>query len=63
MTDADGVPIDGLTAGQGLTDELGVGPGDQVLVRRAAGGLGHLAVQIARALGRERGGHRQPAPP
>jgi NADPH:quinone reductase-like Zn-dependent oxidoreductase len=51
VADAGTVPIDGLTAEQGLTDELGVGPGDQVLITAAAGGLGHLAVQIARALG------------
>jgi NADPH:quinone reductase-like Zn-dependent oxidoreductase len=50
-TDAAGVPIDGLTALQGLTDVLGISPGDQVLITAAAGGLGHFAVQIARALG------------
>jgi NADPH:quinone reductase-like Zn-dependent oxidoreductase len=51
ITDAAGVPIDGLTAIQGLTDVLGISHGDQVLVTAAAGGLGHFAVQIARALG------------
>jgi NADPH:quinone reductase-like Zn-dependent oxidoreductase len=50
-SDAAAVPIDGLTAEQGLTDILQVGNGDQVLITAAAGGLGHLAVQIARALG------------
>jgi NADPH:quinone reductase len=50
-TDAAAVPIDGLTAEQGLTDVLGVGAGSQVLITAAAGGLGHFAVQIARALG------------
>jgi NADPH:quinone reductase len=49
--DAAAAPINALTAEQGLTDELGVGPGDQVLITAAAGGLGHLAVQIARILG------------
>jgi NADPH:quinone reductase-like Zn-dependent oxidoreductase len=49
--DAAAAPINTLTAEQGLTDELGVGPGDQVLITAAAGGLGHLAVQIARILG------------
>ena len=49
--DAAAVPVDGMTALQGLTDELAVGTGDTVLVTAAAGGLGHLAVQIARALG------------
>jgi NADPH:quinone reductase-like Zn-dependent oxidoreductase len=51
--EAAAVPIDGLTAEQGLTDILGVGPGDQVLITAGAGGLGHFAVQIARALGAE----------
>jgi NADPH:quinone reductase-like Zn-dependent oxidoreductase len=51
MADAAAVPINALTAEQGLTDELDVGPGDLVLITAAAGGLGHLAVQIARALG------------
>ncbi len=49
--DAAAVPVDGLTAEQGLADVLGVGPGDQVLIAAGAGGVGHLAVQIARALG------------
>jgi len=49
--DAAAVPVDGLTAEQGLTDVLQVGNGDQVLITAAAGGLGHFAVQIARALG------------
>jgi NADPH:quinone reductase-like Zn-dependent oxidoreductase len=51
MADAAAVPINALTAEQGLTDELNVGPGDLVLITAAAGGLGHLAVQITRALG------------
>jgi NADPH:quinone reductase len=49
--DAAAVPIDALTAFQGLTDILNIGPGDDVLVTAGAGGLGHFAVQIARALG------------
>ncbi|HKD87916.1 MAG TPA: NADP-dependent oxidoreductase [Streptosporangiaceae bacterium] len=50
-SDAAAVPIDGLTAEQGLTDILHVREGDRVLVTAAAGGLGHFAVQIAHALG------------
>jgi NADPH:quinone reductase-like Zn-dependent oxidoreductase len=50
VVDAAATPIDGLTAEQGLTDELGVGADDRVLITAAAGGLGHFAVQIARAL-------------
>ena len=49
--DAAAVPIDGLTAEQGLTEILHVGAGDRVLITAAAGGLGHFAVQIAAALG------------
>jgi NADPH:quinone reductase-like Zn-dependent oxidoreductase len=50
-SDAAAVPIDGITAEQGLTDILHVREGDRVLITAAAGGLGHFAVQIARALG------------
>jgi NADPH:quinone reductase-like Zn-dependent oxidoreductase len=49
--DAAAVPINALTAEQGLTDVLGVGPGNRVLITAGAGGLGHFAVQIARILG------------
>jgi NADPH:quinone reductase-like Zn-dependent oxidoreductase len=51
ITDAAAAPIDALTAEQGLTDVLGVGAGDHVLITAGAGGLGHFAVQIARILG------------
>jgi NADPH:quinone reductase-like Zn-dependent oxidoreductase len=44
-------PVAGLTAQQGLEDVLQIGGGDTVLIAAAAGGVGHLAVQIARALG------------
>ncbi|MEK2488720.1 NADP-dependent oxidoreductase [Kitasatospora purpeofusca] len=47
---AGGLPLAGLTALQSLR-AVGTGPGDTVLVHAAAGGVGHLAVQIARALG------------
>ncbi|WP_305782579.1 NADP-dependent oxidoreductase [Symbioplanes lichenis] len=50
---AGGLPLAGLTAYQALA-ALRVGPGDVVLVHAAAGGVGHLAVQIARALGAAR---------
>jgi NADPH:quinone reductase-like Zn-dependent oxidoreductase len=51
IVDAAATPIDALTAEQGLTDELAVGPGDHLLITAAAGGLGHFAVQLARILG------------
>ncbi|MFJ8430125.1 NADP-dependent oxidoreductase [Kitasatospora sp. NPDC094019] len=47
---AGGLPLAGLTALQSLR-AVGAGPGDTVLVHAASGGVGHLAVQIARALG------------
>ncbi|GAA0609442.1 NADP-dependent oxidoreductase [Kutzneria viridogrisea] len=47
------LPLAGLTALQSLK-AVKVGPGDTVLVHAASGGVGHLAVQIARALGAER---------
>ncbi len=48
--DAGALPLAGLTALQSL-DEVRVAAGDTVLVHAAAGGVGHLAVQIARARG------------
>ncbi|MDI6104935.1 NADP-dependent oxidoreductase [Actinoplanes sp. NEAU-A12] len=49
--EAAGLGLAGLTAWQALTDVAGVRPGHRVLVHAAAGGVGHLAVQIAKALG------------
>lgn len=45
------LPLVGLTAWQALVDVAGVQPGQRVLVHAAAGGLGHMAVQIAKARG------------
>jgi NADPH:quinone reductase-like Zn-dependent oxidoreductase len=50
---AGAVPLAGLTALQSLRS-VGVGPGDTVLIHAAAGGVGHLAVQLARAMGASR---------
>ncbi len=51
--EAAALPLAGLTAWQALTEALQVSAGDRVLVHAAAGGVGHLAVQIAVALGAE----------
>jgi NADPH:quinone reductase-like Zn-dependent oxidoreductase len=51
--EAGGLPLAGLTAYQVLK-AVHVGKGDTVLVHAAAGGVGHLAVQLARILGAER---------
>jgi NADPH:quinone reductase-like Zn-dependent oxidoreductase len=48
---AGALPLVGLTAWQALVDLAGVGEGDHVLVHAAAGGVGHIAVQIAKAHG------------
>ncbi|MEJ3656344.1 NADP-dependent oxidoreductase [Actinomycetes bacterium KLBMP 9759] len=45
------LPLAGLTAWQCLADIADVQPGQRVLVHAAAGGVGHLAVQIAKARG------------
>jgi NADPH:quinone reductase-like Zn-dependent oxidoreductase len=45
------VPLAALTAWQALTDAADVRPGDRVLVTAGAGGVGHLAVQLAEHLG------------
>jgi len=49
--EAAAVPLAGLTAWQALVDTAGVGEGSRVLVLGAAGGVGHFAVQIAKAQG------------
>jgi NADPH:quinone reductase-like Zn-dependent oxidoreductase len=48
---AGAVPIVGLTAHETLHDVLAVKRGDVVLITAAAGGVGHLAVQMAARLG------------
>ncbi|MFI1364633.1 NADP-dependent oxidoreductase [Streptomyces griseochromogenes] len=45
------LPLVSLTAWQALTEHAGLRPGQRVLVHAAAGGVGHVAVQIAKALG------------
>ena len=45
------LPVVALTAWQALADNADVQPGQRVLVHAAAGGVGHVAVQIAKARG------------
>ncbi|MFD8704150.1 NADP-dependent oxidoreductase [Kitasatospora sp. NPDC059648] len=49
--EAAALPLVGLTAWQGLVDLGGVTEGDRVLVHGGGGGVGHVAIQIAKAFG------------
>lgn len=49
--EAAALPVVGLTAWQALVDVAGVNAGDRVLVHGGGGGVGHVAVQIAKARG------------
>jgi NADPH:quinone reductase-like Zn-dependent oxidoreductase len=49
--EAGALPLAGLTAWQALVETADVQAGQRVLVLGAAGGVGHLAVQIAKARG------------
>ncbi|WCH97354.1 NADP-dependent oxidoreductase [Streptomyces moderatus] len=50
-TEAGALPLVSLTAWQALTEHSDVRPGQRVLIHAAAGGVGHVAVQIAKARG------------
>jgi NADPH:quinone reductase-like Zn-dependent oxidoreductase len=50
---AGAIPLCALTAWQVLVDTAEISPGQRVLIHAAAGGVGHLAVQIAK----DRGAH------
>ncbi len=48
---AGALPLVSLTAWQALVENARLQPGQRVLIHAAAGGVGHVAVQIAKALG------------
>ncbi|MGC0207739.1 NADP-dependent oxidoreductase [Streptomyces levis] len=48
---AGALPLVSLTAWQALTEHADVQPGQRVLIHAAAGGVGHVAVQIAKERG------------
>jgi len=45
------LPMVGLTAWQALVDTANIGQGSRVMINGAAGGIGHIAIQIAKARG------------
>jgi NADPH:quinone reductase-like Zn-dependent oxidoreductase len=51
VEEAAALPLAGMTAYQSLVEGLDVQAGERVLVHAASGGVGHLAVQIAKSLG------------
>ena len=53
MREAAALPLIFITAWEGLVDRARVGAGMKVLVHGGAGGVGHMAVQLAVALGAE----------
>ena len=52
MQEAAAIPLVGITAYEGL-ERAGVGPDQQVLVHGGSGGVGHIALQLARHMGAE----------
>lgn len=53
MREAAGLPLVLITAWEGLVDRARVRAGQKVLIHGGAGGVGHVAVQLARAFGAE----------
>jgi NADPH2:quinone reductase len=53
MREAAVLPLSTITAWEGLVDRAKVHAGQKVLIHAGAGGVGHVAVQVARAFGAE----------
>lgn len=53
MRQAAALPLSLITAWEGLVDRANVHEGQKVLIHAGAGGVGHIAIQIARAFGAE----------
>jgi NADPH:quinone reductase-like Zn-dependent oxidoreductase len=53
MRQSAALPLSTITAWEGLVDRARVHEGQKVLIHAGAGGIGHVAVQIARAFGAE----------
>jgi len=48
---AGAMPVDAMTALRGLDDTLGLKSGESLMIFGASGGIGHLAVQLAKRMG------------
>jgi hypothetical protein len=48
---AGAMPVDAMTALRGLDDTLGLESGESIMIFGASGGIGHLAVQLAKRMG------------
>ena len=53
MREAAALPLAVITAWEGLVDRAAISAGQKVLIHGGAGGVGHVAVQLAKALGAE----------
>ena len=53
MREAAALPLSVITAWEGLVDRAKVQPAERVLVHAGAGGVGHVVVQLAAAMGAE----------
>jgi NADPH:quinone reductase len=53
MREAAALPLSTITVWEGLVDRAQVGADHKVLIHAGAGGVGHIAVQVARAFGAE----------
>jgi NADPH2:quinone reductase len=53
MREAAALPLSAITAWEGLVDRAAIHMGRKVLIHAGAGGVGHIAVQIAKAFGAE----------
>lgn len=51
FTQAAALPLAGVSALQAIEDHIKIASGQKILIHGGAGGIGHIAVQIAKALG------------
>lgn len=51
LEQAGAMPVDAMTALRGLDDTLGLQRGESIAVFGASGGIGHMAIQLARSMG------------